>query len=93
MLSLNLFHTPYGRESDDLMESGGNNPHLVDLRSTQNDIVSNRTVQHNEGNVEVDSNRIDQEGDVPQHKLLFTAEPNEDCGATMDVRLIYVHLL
>ena len=43
--------------------------------------------------MEIDFSHVDREGDVPQCEFLFTVEPNEDCEATMDVRLIYVHLL
>ena len=43
--------------------------------------------------MEVDSSHVDREGDVPQCKFLFAAELDENCGATMDVGLIYVHFL
>ena len=43
--------------------------------------------------MEVDSSHVDREDDVPQCEFLFTAEPDEDCGSTMNVGLIYVHLL
>ena len=50
------------------------------------------TIEHDESDVEVDSSCLDQEGDVSQCEFLFAIEPHEDCRATMDVRLIYVHL-
>ena len=43
--------------------------------------------------MELNSSCVDQECDVPQCEFLFATELNEDCGATMDVGLIYVHLL
>ena len=43
--------------------------------------------------MEVDSSHVDREDDVPQCEFLFTAESDEDCGVTMDMGLIYVHLL
>ena len=43
--------------------------------------------------MEVDSSRVDWEGDIPPCEFLFATEPNEDFGATMDVRFTYVHLL
>ena len=43
--------------------------------------------------MEVDSNRVDRESDIPQSEFLLTHEPDEDCGATMDVSFINVHLL
>ena len=42
--------------------------------------------------MEVDFSCVDQNSDGSQCKLIFAVEPNEDCGAMMDVRFIYVHL-
>ena len=42
--------------------------------------------------MEVDSSRVDREGDVPQCELLLTVESDEDCRAMMDVSFIDVHL-
>ena len=43
--------------------------------------------------MEVDSGCVDWEDDVPQCEFLFAVEPDKDYGLTMDVGLIYVHLL
>ena len=43
--------------------------------------------------MEVDSGCVDREGDVSQSEFLLAAEPNEDCGVTMDVSFVDVHLL
>ena len=92
LFSSDFFHTPGGGESDNLVESGRDIPHLMDPWFTGDDVVSLRTVDHDKSNVEVDSSSIDREGDVPQCKLLFTTEPNEDRGVAMDMGLINVHL-
>ena len=43
--------------------------------------------------MEVESSRVVWEGDVAQCELLLAAKPDEDCGAMMNMRFIYIHLL
>ena len=42
--------------------------------------------------MEIDSGCVDWESDVPQCELLFAAESDQDCGATVDVSLVDVYL-
>ena len=56
-------------------------------------IIGSGAVKHHKGYVEVYSSCIDREGDVPLCEFLLAAKSDEDCGATMDVSFIYVHLL
>ena len=74
MLALDFFDTPCCGESDDLVEGGGDCPHVVDPRSTEDHIVSLGAVEHYEGDMEVDSGYVNWESDVPQSELLFAAE-------------------
>ena len=75
------------------MECGGNSPHLVDPRSAENHIVGRGAVEHDEGDMEVNSGRVDWESDIPQCEFIFVIKPNEDYGSTMNEGLIYVQLL
>ena len=75
------------------MESGRNISHFIDPWSSKDNIIGWGAIEHHKGDVEINSIHVDRKGDVPQCEFLLAAKPDEDYGATMDVRFICVHLL
>ena len=74
MFSFDLFHSLRCEESDDLVKSGGDGPHVVDPWPAKNHVVGRGTVEHYKSDMEVDSGCVDWRGDVPQCELLLATE-------------------
>ena len=59
MLALDFLDPPCCGEPDDLVEGGGECPHVVDPWSAEDHIVGRGAVEHNEGDMEVDFGCVD----------------------------------
>ena len=67
------------------MEGGEDGPHVMDLRSSKDDVVGERVVQHHECHIEVYLAGIDGKSDFPHGDLFLPTEFDENGGLMMDV--------
>ena len=75
MLAFDFFNAPCYEESDDLVKSRGDYPHVMDPRSAEDHVVGRGAVKHYKGDMEVDFGYVNWEGDVPQCDFYLPLNP------------------